>query len=89
VSEQEVLAVLIARARALGIADDETSMKRMREAANKAAIELRSCKRTEVNLPFLGAGPEGPIHLLAQLPAPVPTDLAPVGPLLDPRVKLS
>ena len=82
-SEHEVLAVLIAQARALGIADDETSMKRMREAANKAAIELRSCQTTEVNLPFLGAGPEGPIHLLVRLP------VHGAGPRLDPRVKLS
>jgi molecular chaperone DnaK (HSP70) len=80
-SEHEVLAVLIARARALGIADEPTSMTRMRQAAARASEALRSDATTEVSLPFLGVSSEGPIHLLVTLPAGG-------GPRLDPRIKL-
>jgi molecular chaperone DnaK len=42
---------------------DRTSLQRLREAAEKAKHELSSSLETEVNLPFVGIGPSGPLHL--------------------------
>jgi molecular chaperone DnaK len=42
---------------------DRTSLQRLREAAEKAKHELSSSLETEVNLPFVGIGPAGPLHL--------------------------
>ena len=91
--EASIIALLIARARQLGIEPSTDGMvqQRMDEAARKAAVELRHSKTTEVNLPFLAATPDGPVHLLVRLPAPAEGgDRADAtGPRLDPRVKLS
>ena len=43
--------------------DDETAMQRVREAAEKAKIELSTTMETEINLPFISAGAKGPKHL--------------------------
>ena len=42
---------------------DATAMQRVREAAEKAKIELSSSLSTTVNLPFIASGPQGPVHL--------------------------
>ena len=42
-------------------------MKRMRESAEKAKIELSTTMQTELNLPFLSATAEGPKHFLFTL----------------------
>jgi molecular chaperone DnaK len=42
---------------------DRTSLQRLRDAAEKAKHELSSSLETEVNLPFVGIGPTGPLHL--------------------------
>ena len=36
-------------------------------AAEKAKIELSSTMTTDVNLPFIAAGPQGPVHLMREL----------------------
>lgn len=41
---------------------DRTAYQRLREAAEKAKIELSTTLTTDINLPFLSAGPDGPIH---------------------------
>ncbi|MCK4589473.1 MAG: molecular chaperone DnaK [Nanoarchaeota archaeon] len=43
--------------------DDATAMQRVREAAEKAKIELSTTMETEINLPFVSAGSKGPKHL--------------------------
>ena len=46
---------------------DKMAMQRIKEAAEKAKIELSSTLETEINLPFITATPEGPKHLLMKL----------------------
>ncbi|MBK9069826.1 MAG: molecular chaperone DnaK [Myxococcales bacterium] len=45
---------------------DRLALQRLKEGAERAKIELSSGVITEINLPFLSAGPAGPLHL--QLP---------------------
>jgi len=42
---------------------DPVALQRLKEAAERAKIELSSAMVTDVNLPFLAAGPSGPVHL--------------------------
>ena len=46
---------------------DMVAMQRVREEAEKAKMELSSARQTEVNLPFITTGPNGPLHLQATL----------------------
>lgn len=46
---------------------DPMAMQRLKEAAEKAKIELSSNMETEINLPYITAGAAGPIHLLEKL----------------------
>jgi molecular chaperone DnaK len=46
---------------------DRMALQRLKEAAERAKIELSSGLTTEVNLPFIAAGPEGPRHLQLEL----------------------
>lgn len=43
--------------------DDRMALQRLREAAEKAKMELSSVLETEVNLPFIAADADGPKHL--------------------------
>jgi molecular chaperone DnaK len=47
--------------------DDETAMQRVREAAEKAKIELSTTMESEINLPFITATDKGPKHLAMKL----------------------
>ena len=49
------------------LASDPMALTRLKEAAEKAKIELSSVTETEINLPFITATNEGPIHLLTTL----------------------
>ncbi len=49
------------------LSKDAMAMTRLKEAAEKAKIELSSVQETEINLPFITATAEGPIHLLKSL----------------------
>jgi molecular chaperone DnaK len=49
------------------LSKDPMAMTRLKEAAEKAKIELSSVQETEINLPFITATNEGPIHLLKTL----------------------
>jgi molecular chaperone DnaK len=42
---------------------DRMALQRLKEAAERAKIELSSGFQTEVNLPFIAAGADGPRHL--------------------------
>jgi molecular chaperone DnaK len=46
---------------------DKQAMQRLREAAEKAKIELSSMMQTEINLPYLTADASGPKHLVLTL----------------------
>ncbi|MBI2670611.1 molecular chaperone DnaK, partial [Candidatus Woesearchaeota archaeon] len=45
------------------LSDDSTAMQRVREAAEKAKIELSTLLTTDINLPFITATDKGPKHL--------------------------
>jgi len=47
--------------------EDASAMQRVREAAEKAKIELSSVLETEINLPYITATNKGPKHLLFKL----------------------
>ena len=49
------------------LSQDPMALTRLKEAAEKAKIELSSVSETEVNLPFITATDAGPIHLLKTL----------------------
>jgi molecular chaperone DnaK len=42
---------------------DKMALQRLREAAEKAKIELSAATTTSINLPYITAGPDGPLHL--------------------------
>ena len=46
---------------------DKLALQRLKEAAEKAKIELSSSKQTEINLPFITADASGPKHMVMQL----------------------
>jgi molecular chaperone DnaK len=52
--------------RGLDLRGDRLALQRLKEAAERAKIELSNAYVTEINLPFLAATPDGPVHL--QLP---------------------
>jgi molecular chaperone DnaK len=47
----------------LDISKDKLAIQRVKEAAEKAKIELSSTQQTEINLPYLSADATGPKHL--------------------------
>ncbi len=57
------------RSRASTCASDRQALQRLREAAEKAKIELSSVMETEINLPFITADATGPKHLQMKLVA--------------------
>ncbi len=50
-------------AHAVDLSADKMAVQRLKEAAEKAKIELSSTQETAVNLPFITATDEGPLHL--------------------------
>lgn len=48
----------------IDLSKDISAMQRIREAAEKAKIELSSAITTEINLPYIATGKDGPKHLL-------------------------
>jgi molecular chaperone DnaK len=51
----------------IDLSTDRLALQRLKEAAEKAKIELSSAQQTEVNLPFVTADASGPKHLLVKL----------------------
>ena len=51
------------KAEGINLANDKMAMQRLKEAAEKAKIELSSTTSTNVNLPFITADATGPKHL--------------------------
>lgn len=51
----------------IDLSQDKMALQRLKEAAEKAKMELSSTMETEVNLPFITADSSGPKHLLVKL----------------------
>jgi molecular chaperone DnaK len=47
----------------IDLKNDKLALQRLKEAAEKAKIELSSTTQTEINLPFITADASGPKHL--------------------------
>jgi molecular chaperone DnaK len=55
------------RDQGIDLRKDKLALQRLKEAAEKAKIELSSSKETEINLPFITADASGPKHLVMKL----------------------
>jgi molecular chaperone DnaK len=55
------------RDQGIDLAQDKMALQRLKEAAEKAKIELSSTLETEINLPFITADASGPKHLVLKL----------------------
>src|SRR5437899_106444 len=51
----------------INLRNDKLALQRLKEAAEKAKIELSSTTQTEINLPFITADQSGPKHLTMKL----------------------
>jgi len=55
------------RDQGINLRTDKLALQRLKEAAEKAKIELSSAKETEINLPFITADASGPKHLVIKM----------------------
>ncbi|MDA0364871.1 MAG: molecular chaperone DnaK [Chloroflexi bacterium] len=60
----EFLVAEFKRDQGVDLSKDRTALQRLKEAAEKAKIELSSAQSTEINLPFITADASGPKHLV-------------------------
>jgi molecular chaperone DnaK len=51
----------------IDLSKDKMALQRLKDAAEKAKIELSQMMETEINLPFITAGASGPIHMEEKL----------------------
>ncbi len=51
----------------IDLSKDRMALQRLKEAAEKAKIELSQMMETDINLPFITAGAAGPIHMQVKL----------------------
>jgi molecular chaperone DnaK len=65
----------------IDLMNDKMAVQRVREAAEKAKIELSSTVSTDINLPFITADASGPKHLTMNITRAKLEDL--VGPIID------
>ena len=68
--DQRVMSWLIDEFRSetgIDLGQDRMALQRLREAAEKAKVELSSVMETEINLPFITADSTGPKHMLKPL----------------------
>ena len=63
----EYLAAEFKKAEGIDLTKDRLALQRLKEAAEKAKIELSSTATTEVNLPFITADATGPKHLVKSI----------------------
>jgi molecular chaperone DnaK len=64
--DQRIMGWLAGRFKAahgIDVLSDKMAVQRLKEAAEKAKIELSQMQQTQVNLPFLSANSSGPLHL--------------------------
>ncbi len=63
----DYIADAFAREHGIDLRQDRQALQRLKEAAEKAKIELSSVVETEINLPFIAADASGPKHLQIRL----------------------
>ncbi|MEY3660322.1 MAG: hypothetical protein RLZZ169_1147, partial [Pseudomonadota bacterium] len=63
----EFLAEDFRKSTGIDLHNDPLALQRLKEAAEKAKIELSSAQQTEVNLPYITADATGPKHLVVKL----------------------
>ena len=63
----EYLAAEFKKDQGIDLKNDKLALQRLKEAAEKAKIELSSSQQTEINLPFITADATGPKHLTMKL----------------------
>jgi molecular chaperone DnaK len=63
----DYLASEFKRDQGIDLRNDKLALQRLKEAAEKAKIELSTAKETEINLPFITADASGPKHLVMKL----------------------
>jgi len=63
----EYLAAEFKKENGIDLKSDNMALQRLKEAAEKAKIELSSAQQTEINLPFITADASGPKHLALKL----------------------
>ncbi|PBB16999.1 molecular chaperone DnaK [Mesorhizobium sp. WSM4313] len=63
----EYLAAEFKKEQGIDLKADKLALQRLKEAAEKAKIELSSTTQTEINLPFITADASGPKHLTMKL----------------------
>ncbi|MEO5323090.1 molecular chaperone DnaK [Mesorhizobium sp. CC13] len=63
----EYLAAEFKKEQGIDLKNDKLALQRLKEAAEKAKIELSSASQTEINLPFITADASGPKHLTMKL----------------------
>ncbi|WP_434724702.1 molecular chaperone DnaK [Mesorhizobium sp. RIZ17] len=63
----EYLAAEFKKEQGIDLKNDKLALQRLKEAAEKAKIELSSTTQTEINLPFITADATGPKHLTMKL----------------------
>jgi molecular chaperone DnaK len=63
----EYLATEFKKEQGIELKNDKLALQRLKEAAEKAKIELSSSQQTEINLPFITADATGPKHLTMKL----------------------
>jgi molecular chaperone DnaK len=64
--DQRVIDWLVGQFKAahgVDLSNDNMALQRLKEAAEKAKIELSQVQQTQINLPFITATSEGPLHL--------------------------
>ncbi len=69
----------------IGVGDDKVVLQRLRDAAERAKLDLSSVRETEINLPFLVADDSGPKHLQLKLTRRTFEELA--APLFEMTIK--
>jgi molecular chaperone DnaK len=63
----DFLAAEFQKDQGIDLRKDKLALQRLKEAAEKAKIELSSSKETEINLPFITADASGPKHMVMKL----------------------
>lgn len=59
----EYLASEFKKETGIDLSKDKMAMQRLKEAAEKAKIEISGVVTSNINLPFISVGPDGPVHL--------------------------
>jgi molecular chaperone DnaK len=68
--DQKVIAWIVEEfrhAEGIDLSKDRLALQRIKDAAERAKMELSTLQETEVNLPFITSGPDGPKHLTLRL----------------------